>query len=69
MGVMLDDVVRALFPEHGHPGHAVAILPQKTLHQPGVEWSCSCGHRDVLLNDENGGEIGDAIRRGLVTRT
>ncbi|HSS37375.1 MAG TPA: hypothetical protein VLT58_01275 [Polyangia bacterium] len=70
MGVMLDDVVRALFPEHGQPGHAVTILPQKKLYagHP-IEWACSCGHRDVLLNDENGGEIGRALREGLVTPT
>lgn len=69
MGVMLDDVVRALFPEHAQPDHKVTILPQKKLQDPNIEWACSCGHRDVLLNDENGGEVGRALREGLVTRT
>lgn len=69
MGVMLDDVVRALFPEHAQPGHEVTILPQKRLHQGPTEWACSCGHRDVLLDDATGGEVGRALREGLVTPT
>lgn len=66
MGVILDDIVRALFPEHAQPGHTVKMDPRPIVgpQQPDG-WSCTCGHRDVLMPDE----IRNALQEDLVPRT
>jgi len=67
MGVMLPDVVKAIFPEEHAPAeHVISIEPQPVVgpSKP-VGWSCSCGHQDVLMPEE----LQRALRENLVALT
>ena len=65
MGVMLPDVVRALFPEHAQAGHKVTFRPTTVVTTWPAMWDCSCGHSDALFGEE----VGQALREDLVSRT
>ena len=75
MGVMLDDVVRHLHPEHAQPGHRVKIegpgqpvapismARQRVIGPEVTRWWCSCGAVGELAGDD----IGRALRAGCPT--